>query len=255
MYVGVLSAANLSVPIPTAGAFVPNGGTNLTPVKVTSIVNATQFTVSSAPAIPLVNATVIASFWLPGMWNARRIKLTSGNATNYLEAACTGNNHNTLFVALTTPAHGVTGYTILQLPTRGTGTGMTWNFGQTDNNKKGAYLIQARGGNLTGFDRLDLRTDKWEFLTPTPSYEGLTTGAMYAYDGSDRIYFTPQITQRIYYLDLDTITIQGGSQYPYLPGTAIAGNRMEIFETADGLKYLWLNRHAGLECFRQLLFY
>ena len=40
-----------------------------------------------------------------------------------------------------------------------------------------------------------------------------------------------------------------------LVGTAIVGNRMEIFETEDGLKYLWLNRHSFQECFKQLLFY
>jgi hypothetical protein len=256
MYVGVLSTANLSVPTSTAGAFVANGGTNLTTVKVTSIINATQFTVSATPAVPLVNATVIASYWLPGMWYNRRIRITSGSGANFLEAACTGNNHNTLFVAITTPVHGSTGYSILQQPNRGLGTNLIWNFGQSDLSKRGAYIVQARGGNLTGFDRLDLRIDKWEFLTPTPNYEGLTTGAMYAYDGGDRIYFTPQLTQRVYYLDVDTMTIHGGSQYPYLAGgTAIIGNRMEIFETADGLRYLWLNRHSAQECFRQLLFY
>jgi hypothetical protein len=78
---------------------------------------------------------------------------------------------------------------------------------------------------------------------------------MYAYDGTDRIYFTPQVTQRVYYLDINTQQIHGGSQYPYVVGAAIAGNRMEIFETADGLKFLWLNRHSFQECFKQLLFY
>ncbi len=255
MYVGILSGANLSVATPTAGAFVANGGTNLTTVKVASIINATQFTVTSTPPIPLVNATVVASFWLPGMWYNRRIRLTSGSAANFLEAACTGNNHNTLFVALATPVHGSTGYSILQQPLRGVGTNVSWNFGQTDLSKRGRYLFQARGGNLIGFDRLDLSIDKWEFLTPTPSFDGLTTGAMYAYDGANRLYFTPQITQRVYYLDLDTITINGGSQYPYLAGTAIIGNRMEIYETVDNLKYLWLNRHGAQECYKQLLFY
>jgi hypothetical protein len=30
---------------------------------------------------------------------------------------------------------------------------------------------------------------------------------------------------------------------------------MEIFETKDGLKYLWLNRASFTECFRCLLFW
>ncbi len=255
MYVGVTSATNMSSFVPSSGAFVANGGTNLTTVQVASILSATQFTVTTTPAIALSNATVQASFWFPNQWVNRRIKLTSGNAVNYLEATCTVSSFNTITVAITTPVSGVTGYTILQQPVRGAGTGISWNFGQNDLTRRGSYLIQARGGNLTGFDRLDLRTDKWEFLTPTPNFEGLTTGAMYAYDGADRIYFTPQVTQRVYYFDIDKILIHGGSQYPYVAGTAIVGNRMEIFETSDGLKFLWLNRHSFQECFKQLLFY
>ena len=78
---------------------------------------------------------------------------------------------------------------------------------------------------------------------------------MFAYDGTDRIYFTIQATNRVYYLDTDTMQIHSAGMFPYAVGTAIVGNRMEIFETVDGLKYLWLNRHSQVECFRQLLFY
>ena len=259
MYVGVLSAGNYSVALPTTGAFIANGGTNLTPVKVTSILSATQFTVSSVPPVALSNATVIASFWLPNMWNNRKVKITSALTANFLEASCSGNNLNTLYIAIATPVHGTTGYTILQQPTRSLGTALFWNYGASDLNIRGCYLWQARGGpsipGLSGWDRLDLRTDKWEFLTPTPNFEGITVGAMHAYDGTDRIYFTTSGTNRVYYLDLDNLTIHGGSQYPYLVGGVLPGNRMEIFQTADGLKYLWLNRNTAQECFKQLLFY
>jgi len=79
---------------------------------------------------------------------------------------------------------------------------------------------------------------------------------MYAYDGGDRVYFTPQITQRVYYLDIDKMQIHGASQFPYVQSASpIIGNRMEIFTTADGLKYLWLNRHQNQECFKLLLFF
>jgi hypothetical protein len=47
-------------------------------------------------------------------------------------------------------------------------------------------MYQARGGNLPGFDRLNLTTDNWDFLTTSPGFEPLNTGAMYAYDGADR---------------------------------------------------------------------
>jgi len=186
------------------------------------------------------------------------VRLTTGNATNYLEAAITASSiTGTLtFGALgSAPVSGVTGYAILQQPNRGVGTALYWNYGQSDYSRRGAYLLQARGGGVTGFDRLNFVDDFWDFLTPTPNYEVLTTGAMYAYDGGDRLYFTPQITQRLNYLDIDKMTIHGGSQYPYVAGTAIIGNRMEIFSTSYGLKYLWLNRHSNQECFKLLLFF
>jgi hypothetical protein len=85
--------------------------------------------------------------------------------------------------------------------------------------------------------------------------ETLTTGSQYAYDGVDRLYFTKEATQRLYYLDLVTGIVHGAGQYPYVAPTAIMGNRMEVFTTADGLKYLWLNRQSFAECFRALLFW
>jgi hypothetical protein len=225
---------------------------------VTAVTSSTTFTVSTAPAIPLVNANISASFWYANQWVGRRVRLTTGNATNFLEqvvSASTTTGILTLGALGSAPVSGVTGYAILQQPNRGLGTALMWNSGQTDQSKRALYLIQARGGGSTGFDRLNLSTDLWEFLTPTPNYEVLQTGAMYAYDGADRVYFTPQVTQRVYYLEIDTLRIHGGSQYPYAAGTAIIGNRMEIFTTEDGLRYLWLNRHSNQECFKQLLFY
>jgi hypothetical protein len=257
MYLAVTSTTNLSPFVSTSGAFTANGGTNLTNVQVTSIISTTQFTVSSTPVVPLVNATVQASFWFTNQWVNRRVRLTCGGATgtNYLEATVTANTFNSITVAINLPVHGVTGYTILQQPARGVGTALLWNFNQSDSSKRGKFLYQSRGGNLAGFDRLNLTTDKWEFLSPTPNFETMSTGAMYAYDGGNRIYFTTQVTMRVYYLDLNEMKIHAASQYPYIAGTAIVGNRMEIFETEDGLRYLWLNRHSGQECFKQLLFY
>ena len=259
MYVGVLSAANLSVPSPTTGAFIASGGSNITPIKVTSILNATQFTVSATPAVALSNATIIATFWIPNIWNSRKVRITSGLTANFTDVSATGNNHNTLFTLVITPVHGVTGYSILQQPVRALGTAILWNFGASNLNTRGIYLYQARGGvatvGLPGWDRLDIRTDKWDFLMPTPTFEGLTVGAMYAYDSGDRIYFTTSGTKRVYYLDIENMTIHGASEYPYTIGGVLPGNRMEIFETIDGLRYLWLNRNTGQECFKQLLFY
>jgi hypothetical protein len=52
-------------------------------------------------------------------------------------------------------------------------------------------------------------------MATSPVSETLTTGTMTAYDGGDRIYFHKDATQRIYYLDVVTNKIHGGSMYPY----------------------------------------
>ena len=102
---------------------------------------------------------------------------------------------------------------------------------------------------------IDITTSTFDQIAVSPQAETLSTGSMYAYDGGDRIYFTKDVTQRLYYLDVTTYTVYGAGQYPYLAGSAIIGNKMEVFTTVDGLKYLWLNRPANTECYRQLLFY
>lgn len=258
MRLAVTSITNYSPSVLSTGAFVLNGGTNFTTVTVTSITSPTTFTISDLPTVPLQNATVNATFWSPGQWVGRRVRITSGVTINNVESIITANTTNTLtFLTIgTAPTHGTNGYVILQQPViRGLGTQLYWIYGNSNLLTQGKYLYQARGGNLSGFDRLNINNDKWEFLTATPFYETINTGAMSAYDGADRIYFTIQITQRVYYIDLESNTIHPAGMYPYLPGTAIVGNRMEIFTTEDGLKYLWLNRHSFQECFRQLLWY
>ncbi len=260
MKLAMTAVTNMSSQVLTTGAFVLNGGVNFTPVTVTGITGPNTFTISQALAVPLQNATIQATFWVPGQWINRRLRVTSGSmGANVLEGIVSSNNYNTLTLSGgvgITPASGQYGYAILQQPViRGVGTAIFWNFGASNPNTIGKYLYQPRGGNLAGWDRINLSTDKWEFLMPTPSFEPANTGFMAAYDGSDRIYFTVQVTQRVYYFDIENNVIHAAGMYPYAAGTAIVGNRMEIFETVDGLKYLWLNRHSNMECFRQLLWY
>ena len=259
MKLAMTAVTNMSSQVLTTGAFVLNGGVNFTPVTVVSITGPNTFTISQTPAVPLQNATVQATFWVPGQWINRRLRVTSGSmGANVLEGIVSANTYNTLTIGTITqvPATGSYGYAIMQQPViRGLGTSILWNFGASNPNTIGKYLYQPRGGNLAGWDRINLSTDKWEFLMPTPSFEPLNTGAMYAYDGTDRIYFTVQVTQRVYYLDIESNVIHPAGMYPYAAGAAIVGNRMEIFETVDGLRYLWLNRHSNMECFRQLLWY
>ena len=237
------------------GAFVAGGGTNVTSVQVASITSGTTFTVTSAPTTTLATATVTATFWPTNAFVNRKVKFLGGTG-QYQELTITANTGNTLTFALATAgATGSTPYAILQAPVKGTGFELVWASGLSDTTRRGSYIFCPRGGAVLGFDRLNIQTDSWDLMSTSPQFETLTTGSMYAYDGGDRLYFTKEITQRLYYLDLDKSTIQGAGIYPYTAGTAILGNRMEIFQTADGLKYLWLNRHSNVECFKQMLFY
>lgn len=203
-----------------------------------------------------VASTSLTGGWVVNIWAGRKVKITSGTGVNQ-EFTVSSNTNNTLtFTAAgTAPVTANTTYSILGTVNRGTGIELNWNYGMDNPNKKGLYLIIARGGAAFGFDRLNLSTDQWDNMTISPQIETLTTGTMYAYDGKNRLYFTKEATLRCYFIDLDTNIIHGAGVYPYAAGTAILGNRMEIFTTPDGLKYLWLNRHSNPECFRCLLFY
>jgi hypothetical protein len=237
------------------GAFVAGGGTNVTSVQVTAITSGTTFTVSSAPTTTLSAATVTATFWPTNAFVNRKLKFLGGTG-QYQELTITANTGNTLTFALSTAgATGSTPYAILQAPVKGAGIGLTWASGMSDTTKRASYIFIPRGGAALGFDRLNIQTDSWDLMSMTPQFETLTTGSMYAYDGGDRLYFTKEVTQRLYYIDIDKSTVHGAGMYPYTAGLAILGNRMEIFTTSDGLKYLWLNRHSNVECFKQLLFY
>jgi hypothetical protein len=238
-----------------SGAFVAGAGTNVTSVQVTAITSGTTFTVSSAPTTTLSAATVTGTFWPTNAFVNRKLKFLGGTG-QYQELTITANTGNTLtFGVATAGATGSTPYAILQAPVKGTGIAVSWVAGMSDTTRRGAYLFVPRGGAVLGFDRLNMQTDSWDLMSTTPQFETLTTGSMYTYDGGDRIYFTKEVTQRVYYLDIDKSTIHGAGVYPYVAGTAVLGNRMEIFTTADGLRYLWLNRHSNVECFKQLLFY
>jgi hypothetical protein len=149
----------------------------------------------------------------------------------------------------------VTQYVILEGNAKGVGTNVNWVFGTTKAADRGRYMFILRGGGLYGFERLDLTTDRISAVNTVPLTETLTVGSMTAYDGVDRIYFHKDATQRIYSLDVVTGKVNGASMYPYAAPTAIIGNRMEVFTTKDGLKYLWLNRASFAECFRCLLYW
>lgn len=201
------------------------------------------------------NASItMASGWVVNAYAGKRVRYlgTSGP----IEIAITSNTNNTLtFGTTTAPVTLQTGYAIIEGIARGVGTIANWAFGSSDLSHRGRYIYVTRGGGAGGFDRVDLTAYSVRQLTMSPATETLTTGTMAAYDGANRIYFHKDATQRIYSLDVLTGKINGASMYPYTGPTAVLGNRMEVFTTKDGLKYLWLNRASFQECFRCLLFW
>jgi hypothetical protein len=210
--------------------------------------------VLSMPCTSTNASITMASGWVVNGYAGKRVRFlgTSGP----VEIAITSNTNNTLtFPTTTAPVTLQTGYVILEQSLKGTGLSANWAYGASDAATKGRYLFSTRGGGVVGFDRIDLTTDRVNVLMSTPPTETLSTGTMAAYDGADRIYFHKDATQRVYSLDVVTGKINGASMYPYVAPSALIGNRMEIFTTKDGLKYLWLNRGGFAECFRCLLFW
>jgi hypothetical protein len=162
------------------------------------------------------------------------------------------------FGTATAPVNNVAVYSLISQKVKGTACLTNWVYGTSQLSQRGRYLWTSVGGAITGvtnWEKLDLTTDRVLVVTTSPSSETLTAGSMYAYDGVDRIYFTKEITNRCYYIDVNTGFIYSAGQFPYLPGTAAIGNRMEIITTADDLRYLWLNRQGQVETFRELIFY
>ena len=210
----------------------------------------------SAAATATISSAAIASGWVVNIHAGKKLKFLGGTGQAQ-EITILSNTSNTItwLTAGTAPVTLATSYAILQQPIRGLAIALAWGFNLSNAAMKGKYLFVARGGAVVGFDRLDLTTDAFELMPITPQIETLTTGSMYAYDGADRLYFTKEATMRMYYLDLVTNTVHGAGMYPYLAGTATIGNRMEIFTTVDGLKYLWINRHSLQDVYRTLLFW
>ena len=212
------------------------------------------YTISAACTSSNTGLTM-TSGWVVNGYAGKRVRIVSTTGGPQ-ELIITSNTNNTLtFATATAPTTLVSGYVILEQTVKGTGTSMNWAFGTSDPTVRGEYIYIVRGGGVAGFDRWDLTTDRFNLMFTSPITETLTTGTMTAYDGTDRIFFNKDATQRVYSFDVVLGKVNGGSMYPYVAPTAVLGNRMEIFVTKDGLKYLWLNRASFQECFRCLIYW
>jgi len=193
--------------------------------------------------------------WKVNQWAGKRLIMTSGTGITQ-EISITSNTSNTLTFGASTAPDVSTTYTIMGKPITGAGIQLIWNFGSTVEADKGRLLVLPRGGTSHTFDIYDIRNNRWKYGQYLyGAGDLLTTGTMYAYDGEDRIYFQANATGRVNYYDFKKNYIYPFSTIPYGMSTAILSNRMEIVETADGLKYLYIMRHTSNEMWRCLIYY
>lgn len=211
----------------------------------------------SVPHTGTVSGTITCAAWNQSLVG-RRIKIQSGATGLNQElniTAVTPTTGTLTFASAVAPINNVAVYSLLSIPVKGVGHEVSWISGNSNMSTIGKYLILPRGGAAVGIDKIDMTTDRVFVMHYSPFSETLGSGSMYAYDQTDRLYFTKDITQRIYYFDVNTNIIQGSGVVPYVAGTAGIGNKMEIFLTVDGLKYIWINRQQQQEHFRSLIFW
>lgn len=237
------------------GWYVTGTGIN-TGTKILSGAGTTTLTVD-IPFSGAVSGTITCFAFGQNLVN-RRVKVLSGATglnQELIITAVAGSTGTLTFTTATAPLTNVAGYSILSTSLRSTGQIVQWQGGGSVATNRGRFLWMQRGGATAIFEKLDLTNDRVIFVNTTPQTETFTSGTMWAYDQQDRIYFTKDVTNRCYYLDLNTNWIYGAGLFPYLSGAAGIGNKMEVFTTADGLKYLWIVRQQQIETFRQLVFY
>lgn len=202
--------------------------------------------------------------WAVNQWVGKSLRFNLATANCYYEVIITGNTANTITYATTTVLNSTdTCYTILAPAVRQIGVQAMWNYGRSDSTVAGKYLWIPRGGSTVAvgtnlIDKYDITTDEWEItLLQNPQAEIAVLGSQWSYDGDNYIYWSPSgaIGTRIFRIDMDKQTVEPASQHTYANGVGLAGNRMEVITTADGLKYLYIMRATGSEWWRTLLFW
>jgi hypothetical protein len=222
--------------------------------RIVSGAGTTTLTIDT-PLTGTVSGTVTVTAWNQSLVGRRLRILTNTGANQELPITSVTAATGTLgFATATAAASGNSAYAILPTIAPGAGSTIQWISNSSVPARRGRYLVRARGGAAVGFDLIDWTNDTISPMYTVPITETLGAGSWYAYDQLDYIYFTKEATQRLYCFNVVSGMLHGAGVYPYTAGTAQIGNKMEIFQTCDGLKYLWINRHANLEHFRQLLF-
>lgn len=193
--------------------------------------------------------------WIVNQWGGKRVKVIAG-ANHGQETTIQTNTSTTLTTSSITAPDTSSVYCIFGIPVRSTGIQLLWLWGVSDHAIKGNYILCPRGGGSNTADIYDITTGQWKYGNFfNPQQETFSTGSMYAYDGHDTVYMHKDATGRVYSYNAVTGEIASLGTVPYGHGTAIIGNRMEIIETSDGLRYLYIMRHTGQEMWRVLIFF
>lgn len=192
--------------------------------------------------------------WATNQWIGKRVRFLSGTSQGN-EYTITANTATQLTFATGTAPDTSTAYAILEATPKSFGLHLDMVMGCSDENINNKYIYAWTGSVTPELSRYDIASEHWELMSYSPQTETMTTGSMYCYDGEDRIYFWNGTQGRLNYYDIPLNAVFGAGTPPYGMGTAISGNRMEIIQTEDGLKYLYLMRHTGQEMWRLLLFY
>lgn len=212
-------------------------------------------TATSGSTTTLVDTT---KNWETNNWVGKRVRFLSGTSQGN-EYAITSNTATTLNFGAGTAPDVSTAYAILESSPKAFGCSLDSISGCTDLTIKDRYLYSFIGTNTVEMARYNINTEHWELMSYFPQFELNSTGTMYVYDGKDRIYINLStvlgMSGRLVYYDIPKNIIVNASTIPYGHSTVVSGNRMEIIETEDGLKYLYIMRHSGNEMWRILLFW
>jgi hypothetical protein len=196
--------------------------------------------------------------WDTNIWVGKRVRLMAGTGVGN-EYAITANTSTTLTYASGATADVSTAYSILEANPKTFGLHLDMITGSTDTTLNSKYMYSFVGSATVQLERYNVTTEHWELISYFPQFETNTTGAMYCYDGADRIYIcsstTLGLSGRMYYYDLVKNVMVNAGTIPYGHSTLVSGNRMEIIQTADGLKYLYMMRHSAQEMWRTLLYF
>jgi hypothetical protein len=229
--------------------------TNVTGTGTGLTVNVTAITVAGSTTAFFDNT----KNWGVNQWAGKRVRFLTGTGVGQEFPVVSNTANSITYAAITTAPDASTTYAILEATPKTFGIHLDMITNSSDTALNSNYMYAFTGSATPELSRYHITDEQWELMSYFPQTETLTTGAMYVYDGDDRIYInlstTAGVTGRIVYYDLAKNIIVPSSTIPYGHSTLLSGNRMEIIETADGLKYLYIMRHNATEMWRTLIYW